>query len=284
MSPGEGGEHIASIVLRDVRKRFRSGGREVEAVRSVTLEVRRGEFVSVIGPSGCGKSTMLRMVAGLVEPTSGVITVEGRTPDQARRARRFGIVFQDPVLLPWRTLTQNVELPLEVVGARSSTLRRSPRQLVEMVGLAGFERALPAELSGGMRQRAAIARALVLDPSILLLDEPFGALDEFTRQRLNVDLLRIWSESGTTALLITHSIAEAVLLSDRVVVMSPRPATIVTTIDVSLPRPRTLEMLRGREAFDLIATASEALYGELEGREPSRGDAPAERGGVPATT
>lgn len=256
-----------SIELRRVSKRFRAAQGDVEAAQDVTLQVRGGEFVSVIGPSGCGKSTILRMIASLIEPSAGDILVEGRSPHEARRARRFGMVFQDPVLLPWRSLTANVALPLEIVGVRASAVRRSPQDLIDLVGLSGFERMLPAQLSGGMRQRAAIARALVLDPSILLLDEPFGALDEFTRQRLNIDLLRIWSESGTTALLVTHSISEAILLSDRVVVMTPRPASIATIIDVTLPRPRTLEHLRSRAAFDLISRASEALYGEIELRE-----------------
>lgn len=259
-----------SIELRQVSKRFRAAGREIEAVREVSVHVRRGEFVSIIGPSGCGKSTILRMIASLIEPTAGTILVEGHSPHEARRARRFGMAFQDPVLLPWRNLTENVALPLEVVGVRSSAVRRSPQDLIDLVGLRGFEHMLPAQLSGGMRQRAAIARALVLDPSILLLDEPFGALDEFTRQRLNLDLLRIWSESHTTALLITHSISEAILLSDRVVVMTPRPASIAAIIDVTLPRPRTLELLRSRDAFELIGNASEALYGEIESREPRR--------------
>ena len=255
-----------SIELHQVSKRFRASGREVEATRQVSFEVERGEFVSVIGPSGCGKSTILRMIADLMEPTSGVIRVEGGSAADARRSRRFGMVFQDPVLLPWRSLTENVALPLEVVGIRGSAVPHRPQELIELVGLQGFERMFPSQLSGGMRQRAAIARALVLDPSILLLDEPFGALDEFTRQRLNLDLLRIWSESDTTALLVTHSIAEAILLSDRVVVMTPRPASIAKIIRVDLPRPRTLALLRSREAFDLIRDASEALYGELEGR------------------
>lgn len=275
---GRAPEAQPSIALRGVGKRFRTGSLEVEAVRDVTLSVERGEFVSIIGPSGCGKSTILRMIASLIEPSAGEIRVEGRTAHEARRARRYGVVFQDPVLLPWRSLLDNVALPLEVVGRRGSADARRPRELVELVGLGGFERMLPAQLSGGMRQRAAIARALVLDPSILLLDEPFGALDEYTRQRLNLDLLRIWSESGTTALLITHSIAEAVLLSDRVVVMTPRPASIATVIDVPLPRPRTLAALRGPEAFELIGRASDALYGEISSRE-ARGsaDRPAER-------
>ncbi len=270
---GRGVAAPTSIELRRVTKRFRADGREIEASHEVSLEVRRGEFVSVIGPSGCGKSTILRMIADLIEPTSGVILVEGGTAAEARRKRRFGMVFQDPVLLPWRSLTENVALPLEVVGVQPSAVPRSPQGLIDLVGLHGFERMLPPQLSGGMRQRAAIARALVLNPSILLLDEPFGALDEFTRQRLNLDLLRIWSESHTTALLVTHSISEAILLSDRVVVMTPRPASVAKIIEVTLPRPRTLALLRSREAFEFIRDASEALYGEIEARDLQQ-DAP----------
>ncbi len=264
---GQGASDCPSIELLGVSKRFHAGAGEVEAVRDVSLRVERGEFVSIIGPSGCGKSTTLRIVADLTPPTAGIVRVEGGSASDARRARRFGMVFQDPVLLPWRTLDKNVALPLEVAGIRPSAAPRRPQDLIKLVGLQGFEHMLPSQLSGGMRQRAAIARALVLDPSILLLDEPFGALDEFTRQRLNLDLLRIWSESDTTALLVTHSISEAVLLSDRVVVMTNRPATISTIIRVDLPRPRTLAALRSREAFEIIRDASEALYGEAEDRD-----------------
>ncbi len=258
-----------AIDLRGVSKRYLTRGGEVEAVSSLSLAIRAGEFVAVIGPSGCGKSTLLKMVAGIETPTAGTITVEGGTPDQARRRRLFGVVFQDPVLLPWRTLEGNVSLPLEIVGSRRPERARSARELIELVGLAGFEASLPAQLSGGMKQRAAIARALILNPSILLLDEPFGALDEYTRNQLNLELLRIWSQSRVTALLITHSIQEAVLLADRVVVLTPRPARVAMEVDVTLPRPRQLAQLRTRECFELVGRVSAALYDRLE-REAGR--------------
>jgi NitT/TauT family transport system ATP-binding protein len=253
-----------AIDLRGVSKRFSTRGGGVEAISSLSLTIGSGEFVAVIGPSGCGKSTLLKMVAGIESPSGGTIIVEGGTPDQARRRRLFGVVFQDPVLLPWRTLEGNVSLPLEIVGRRRPEGARSVRELIELVGLAGFESSLPAQLSGGMKQRAAIARALILNPSILLLDEPFGALDEYTRNQLNLELLRIWSQSHTTAMLITHSIQEAVLLADRVVVLTPRPARVAMEVDISLPRPRQLAQLRTRECFELVARVSAALYDHLE--------------------
>jgi NitT/TauT family transport system ATP-binding protein len=253
-----------SIELDGVGKRFRLNGQEFEAVSGVSFAVEKGEFVSLIGPSGCGKSTLLKLIADIVQPSEGRIQVEGSSPFEARRRRVFGMVFQDPVLLPWRNLTDNVALPLEIVGSRQRAVARSPRQLIDLVGLSGFEAAMPEQLSGGMKQRAAIARALVLNPAVLLLDEPFGALDEITRHRLNIDLLRIWQESETSALLVTHSISEAVLLSDRVIVLTPRPARIGKIVPITLPRPRTLAMLRSRECFDLIADTTEALYRPFE--------------------
>jgi NitT/TauT family transport system ATP-binding protein len=251
---------LASIELRNVVRNFRLRGEVVEAVASISFAVDKGEFVSLVGPSGCGKSTMLRMVADILPPTSGEIIIEGGTPQDARRRRLFGMVFQDPVLLPWRNTLDNIALPQEIVGKRNAGSDQAPRELIKLVGLDGFESALPWQLSGGMRQRVAIARALVLNPTILLLDEPFGALDEITRQRLNIDLLRIWAESKTTALLVTHSISEAVLLSDRLLVLSARPARIVRDVQIDLPRPRTLEMLRSPEFFRLMAETTAALY------------------------
>ncbi|MBO0702201.1 MAG: ABC transporter ATP-binding protein [Candidatus Dormibacteraeota bacterium] len=268
-----------AIAIDGVGKRYTSRRGDVDAVASVTCRIGSGEFVAIIGPSGCGKSTLLKMVAGLEEPTGGTITVEGGTPDEARRRRSFGVVFQDPVLLPWRTLEDNVALPLEIVGRSGRSA--SPRDLIQLVGLAGFEGKRPDELSGGMKQRAAIARALVLNPSILLLDEPFGALDEYTRHQLNLELLRIWSQSGTTAMLITHSIQEAILLADRVLVLTPRPARVATEVEITLPRPRTLAQLRSPESFELEARLSRALYAGLEGEEA---EPPAPSAPLPAAT
>jgi NitT/TauT family transport system ATP-binding protein len=254
----------SSIVAKDVLKTFHLRGEAVEAVAQMSFAVAKGEFVSLVGPSGCGKSTLLKMVADILPPTRGTIEIEGGTPHEARRRRSFGMVFQDPVLLPWRTALDNVALPLEIVGGREARSHKTPRDLLHLVGLDEFEKALPWQLSGGMKQRVAIARALVLKPTLLLLDEPFGALDEITRQRLNIELLRIWGESGTTALLVTHSISEAVLLSDRVLVLSPRPARVVKDVANTLPRPRTLEMLQSREFFDIIAETTSALYQSFE--------------------
>ena len=254
----------SSIVAKDIVKTFYLRGQQVEAVAQMSFAVAKGEFVSLVGPSGCGKSTLLKMVADILPPTRGTIEIEGGTQHEARRRRSFGMVFQDPVLLPWRTALDNVALPLEIVENRKSNSYKSPRDLLHLVGLDGFEKALPWQLSGGMKQRVAIARALVLNPTLLLLDEPFGALDEITRQRLNIDLLRIWSESRTTALLVTHSISEAVLLSDRVLVMSPRPARVIKDVAITLPRPRTLDMLHNRDFFDLMAETTAALYQSFE--------------------
>lgn len=218
---------------------FPTAAGPVHALAGVTLDVERGEFVSLIGPSGCGKSTLLRLVADVLRPTGGTIQVRGGAPSRARLAREFGFVFQQPGLLLWRTALDNVALPLEV-GAwrRHHEPPHRPADLLDLVGLRGFERAYPRQLSGGMQQRVSIARALVTGPPILLMDEPFGALDEITRDHLNQELLRIWQATGTTIVFVTHSIPEAVYLSNRVFVFTPRPGRVLEEVRIDLPSPR----------------------------------------------
>jgi NitT/TauT family transport system ATP-binding protein len=241
-------EQQVVVSLRGVRKEFGRGG--VVALEGIDLDVRPGEFVSLIGPSGCGKSTLLRIVGDLIQPTAGGVAVNGKPPRRAREDRDYGIVFQDAVLFDWRTVEKNIALPLEMTGWSRERRRTRVRELLDLVELAGFEKHYPWQLSGGMQQRVSIARALSFSPALLLMDEPFGALDEMTRERMNLELLQIWEQTGSTVIFVTHSIAEAVFLSTRVVVMSPRPGRITGLIDVDLPRPRgneTRELARYAE-------------------------------------
>ena len=228
---------MSVVKLARVDKAFGQG--DVVALQGIDLEIGEREFISLIGPSGCGKSTLLRIIGDLIEPTGGEVVVNGKTAHRARLDRDYGIVFQDAVLFDWRTVAKNIALPLEMLGWDRG--RRSERvdELVELVELTGFEGHHPWQLSGGMQQRVSIARALSFDPPLLLMDEPFGALDEMTRERLNLELLRIWEASGNTVVFVTHSISEAIFLSTRVVVMSARPGRIVGIVDVDLPQPRT---------------------------------------------
>ena len=255
------------VTARGISKTFGKGG--VTALQDIDLEVGTGEFVSLIGPSGCGKSTLLRVIGDLVEPTSGEILVNGKTAHRARLDRDYGIVFQAAVLYDWRTVTKNIALPLELTGW--SRAKRSERvaEMLELVELEGFEKHYPWQLSGGMQQRVAIARALSFSPALLLMDEPFGALDEMTRERLNTELLRIWAETGSTVIFVTHSISEAVYLSTRVVVMSPRPGRITAVVSVDLPQPRTFETREKPRFFELVTEVREALHagGELVGAD-----------------
>jgi NitT/TauT family transport system ATP-binding protein len=252
---------LHQLVVDDVTMTFRVKNAAVAALQNVSLGLSRGEFGALIGPSGCGKSTLLRLIADIVQPTSGSLAIDGLPPAQARMDRRIGFVFQNPTLLPWCTVLDNVRLPLRIAGrSRAANSRRTPQKLIELVALAGFEQALPDQLSVGMQQRVAIARALVLEPQLLLLDEPFGALDEITRQRMNIELLRIWAEAKTTALLVTHSIAEAVFMADRVFVMTSRPGRIAAEFPVALSRPRSLEMMKTGEFFDIVNRIRDRLF------------------------
>ena len=237
----------------------RVGGRRVEAIRNIDLEVRRGEFISLIGPSGCGKSTLLRIIGDLIAPSAGTVLVNNKPARRARLDREYGMVFQAPVLFDWRTVQKNVELPLEITGRPAAEREAKAREMLALVELADFAGQRPWQLSGGMQQRVAIARALALDPSILLMDEPFGALDEMTRERMNFELHRIWERTGTTVIFVTHSIPEAVFLSTRVVVMSARPGRITRIVPIDLPRDRTVETREIERYFQLVTEVREAL-------------------------
>ena len=256
------------VSIRGLSKVFGKGG--VTALEGIDLDVARGEFVSLIGPSGCGKSTLLRIVGDIVEPTGGDVTVNGKSARKARLDRDYGIVFQAPVLYDWRTVAKNIALPLEMMGWDRAKRAERVRDMLELVELTGFEGYHPWQLSGGMQQRASIARAFSFAPALLLMDEPFGALDEMTRERLNLELLRIWAEIGSTVIFVTHSISEAVFLSTRVVVMSPRPGRVAGVVDVGLPQPRTAATREEPRFFEFVTEVRELLHaiGADEVEEP----------------
>jgi NitT/TauT family transport system ATP-binding protein len=249
------------VSVTGVGKTFETSGGRTTALEDISLSIGPGEFVSLIGPSGCGKSTLLRLIGDLTTPTVGSVTVNGKPARQARSDRDYGIVFQAPVLFDWRSVQANVALPLEIKGLAKADRDQRVKDTLALVELGDFARHYPYQLSGGMQQRVSIARALALEPSILLMDEPFGALDEMTRERMNLEVQRIWQQTGTTVVFVTHSIPEAVFLSSRVVVMSPRPGRIVRVIDIDLPRPRTDDTRETAHYFELITEVRETLRG-----------------------
>ena len=249
-----------AIAANDINKVFNPGSdEEVIALQDINLEVATGEFVSLIGPSGCGKSTLMRLIGDLLEPSSGDLLVHGKTPHQARQDRDYGMVFQASTLYEWRSVIKNVELPLEVMGVNKAERKKRAHAMLDMVELAAFTNHFPWQLSGGMQQRVSIARALVFDPSVLLMDEPFGALDEFTRERMNLELLKIWRQTGKTIVFVTHSIAEAVFLSSRIIVMSPRPGRITKIVENPLPYPRDFNTRSDPTYHDLVSHVRELL-------------------------
>jgi len=251
MPPGSSG---AAVTLRQVSKTFNTTTGAMRVVDQVSVDIEAGSFVSIIGPSGCGKTTAVRMVGDLLAPSSGEILIDNLPPRAARAARRFGFVFQRPTLVEWRTVLKNVTLPLDVLGWSKKDKLDRGRELLKLVGLEDFANHRPDQISGGMQQRVAIARALSYDPGVLIMDEPFGALDMITRDRMGYELLRIWAEAGKTVLFVTHSIDEAVLLSDRVLAMSPRPTNIQKIVDIQLDRPR---IPRHREDPSFISATHE---------------------------
>lgn len=247
------------IEARGLNLVFQTADGPVQALKDVNLVVNRGEFVSFIGPSGCGKTTFLRAVAALEVPTSGSLTVNGMTPDEARRKRAYGSVFQAAGLYPWRTIAGNIRLPLEIMGFSKAEMESRISRVLDLVELSGFGKKFPWQLSGGMQQRASIARALAFDADILLMDEPFGALDEIVRDRLNEEVLKLWARTGKTIGFVTHSIPEAVYLSTRIVVMSPRPGRITDVIDSPLPKERPLDIRDSREFIEIAHRVREGL-------------------------
>lgn len=244
---------IIEIKLDNVGMIYQADGKDVTALTSVSIDIKKGEFISLLGPSGCGKTTLLRIIADLISPTSGEVLVGGETPKSARLKQRYGIVFQSAVLYDWRTVKKNVMLPLEIMKIKKEEREERADKMLELVGLTDFAQHFPRQLSGGMQQRVGIARALAIRPEILLMDEPFSALDEFTREKLHEDLLRIWRKTNKTVVFVTHNISEAVFLSDRVCVLSPHPGRLSAVVDIDLPRPRTKE-LKDTPEFTLLVS------------------------------
>jgi NitT/TauT family transport system ATP-binding protein len=257
--PTRSGPAEAVVSLQSVTQTYGSASTGIAALRDVSITVGDGEFVSIVGPSGCGKSTLLRIIADLLSPTEGRVLIRGRSPHEARERREIGMVFQSPVLYDWRSVRRNIELPLEVIGRPRPERRARAAEMLRLVGLEQFASSYPWQLSGGMQQRVSIARALVFDPVILLMDEPFGALDELGRERMNGELQRIWAQTGKTVLFVTHSVPEAVFLSSRIVVMSPHPGRVMAEVTVDLPRPRTTDTRTDSHYYDLITQVRRVL-------------------------
>jgi NitT/TauT family transport system ATP-binding protein len=258
----------AVVEAKGVGKTFGTGDGQVEALRGIDLQIEQGDFISLIGPSGCGKSTLLRLIGDLVTPTSGTLVVNGKAPGQARLDRDYGIVFQSATLLDWRTVQKNVELPLEIMDFADGERSARAREMLDLVQLGAFVEHYPWQLSGGMQQRVAIARALAFRPSLLLMDEPFGALDEMTREAMQQEVLRVWAETGTSVVFVTRSIPEAVFLSTRVIVMSPRPGRISDEIEIDLPDRRDQDTREESRYFEQVIEVREAL------RKGESGDTP----------
>lgn len=254
-------EEMVEIEIENVSMHYQTGTTEVLALKDVSVNIKKGEFISLLGPSGCGKTTLLRIIADLIQPTKGTVKVAGSTAKEARLAQKYGIVFQSPVLYDWRKVKKNITLPLEIMKVNKEEQEKRADKLLELVGLSKFKDKYPWQLSGGMQQRVAIARALAMEPEILLMDEPFSALDEFSRERLNEELLTIWSNVGSTVIFVTHSIPEAIFLSDRVFVLSPHPGRLTKIVDIPLPRPRTAEMRESPEFYKLITEIRNSFEG-----------------------
>jgi len=250
------------IMLKDIGMIYRTNdGRDVTALTGVSMDIQKGEFISLLGPSGCGKTTLLRIIADLLQPTSGEITIAGETAKDARLSKKYGIVFQSPVLYDWRTVKKNIMLPLEIMHISKEEREDRAAKMLEIVGLSDFANHYPNQLSGGMQQRVGIARALAIQPQILLMDEPFSALDEFTKEKLHEDLLRIWAKTNKTIIFVTHNIQEAVFLSNRVCVLSPHPGRLSAVIDIDLPRPRTMEIKDTQEFTSYVAKVRNSFEG-----------------------
>ncbi|MCI7106665.1 MAG: ABC transporter ATP-binding protein [Lachnospiraceae bacterium] len=259
---GELQEREIEIQIKDLGVTFQdNAGNDVQALTGVNLDIYKGEFISLLGPSGCGKTTLLRSIADLQEPTEGTVRIGGMTPKEVRLQQKFGFVFQQPVLFDWRTVKKNVELPLEIMYQSKEERSERADKMLEMVGLKDFANHFPKQLSGGMQQRVNIARAFGIRPEILLMDEPFSALDEFTKEKLHEDLLRIWRKTNKTVIFVTHNIQEAVFLSDRICVLSPHPGRLSAVVDVDLPRPRTLEMKETQHFNELVLKVRNSFEG-----------------------